>query len=129
MSRSGYSDDGEHVALWRQAVDQATFGARGQRFLRKLRDAFDVMPTKRLITGYIKDVAGDVCAFGALDPDAPNYSDAEELAKYFGIARALAAEIMYVNDEFLSWQIPGETPDQRWIRMRDWVEKQISPGE
>jgi hypothetical protein len=138
MSRSGYSDDYEYGMLWQQAVDRATFGARGQAFMRKLRDALDAMPEKRLITDAIKDETGAVCALGAVDPDAPHY-DAEDLAKHFGIARALAAEIVYQNDEDSPryqrdeagiWgRCSAETPEQRWTRMREWVEKQIGPDE
>jgi hypothetical protein len=88
------------------------------------------MPRKRLITDTIKDESGDVCALGALDPNAIEY-DASDLAKYFGIAHALAAEIVYRNDEDFDWQIGRrhETPEQRWTRMRAWVESQITPKE
>lgn len=98
MSRSGYSDDCENVGLWRGAVERATKGYRGQHLLRKLRDALDAMPRKQLITDAIKNESGEVCALGALDPQAPVY-DAPELAEHFRIARALAAEIVYLNDE------------------------------
>lgn len=124
MSRSGYSDECEHLELYRQAVVQATNGARGQALLSKLRDALDAMPAKRLIAGAVKDEAGDVCALGALDPSAPHY-DAKELAKHFGVARSLAAEIVYMNDE---WPFREETPERRWQRMRDWVDSQIKQG-
>jgi len=120
MSRSGYSDDCENLELWRGAVRRATTGYRGQHLLRKLRDALDAMPVKRLITDEIKDESGDVCAFGALDPNAP-YDEAGELAKHFGIARALAAEVVYMNDEWMR----RETPEERWSRMRAWVDSQI----
>lgn len=68
MSRSGYSDDCENVGLWRGAVQRATTGYRGQHLLKKLLDALDAMPTKRLIAGAIHDEHGEVCALGALDP-------------------------------------------------------------
>ena len=127
MSRSGYSDDyADEIpgCLWRQAVRRATFGARGQRFLRKLRDALDGMPTKRLITDVIRNEAGEVCALGALDPSAPQ--EPEEVAAHFGIARVLASEIVYMNDEYPSWwRVHDETPEQRWTRMRTWVDEQI----
>lgn len=138
MSRSGYSDDGDNRGLWRGAVRRATTGYRGQHLLRKLGDALDAMPTKRLITDAIKNEAGEVCALGALDSTVDAY-DAEVLAEHFGIARALAAEIVYRNDEDSPlWQrdsagfwvrSPDETPEQRWIRMRAWVDKQIIPDE
>lgn len=133
MSRSGYTDEydeGNPPCLYRQAVRRAIKGARGQRLLVKLRDALDAMPVKRLIDGVIKDEHGDVCAFGVLDPNAPMSEDnwdgycAENLAKHFGIATALAAEIVYMNDE-ANWQ--PETPEERWARMRAWVEKQLEP--
>lgn len=133
MSRSGYTDDCEHVGLWRQAVRRAATGYRGQHLLRQLRDALDAMPVKRLIAGNIKDEAGQVCALGALDQNAPQYDDwddwghRDKLAEHFKIAPALAAEIVYMNDEY-DWGTANETPEQRWTRMRAWVEKQILPA-
>lgn len=124
MSRSGYSDDGDNAALWRQAVHRATTGYRGQAFLVRLRDALDAMFVKRLITDEIKNESGDVCALGAVDATVEQY-EAEELAKHFGIATALAAEIVYMNDELYSWRLKGETPEERWVRMRAWVDQQI----
>jgi hypothetical protein len=128
MSRSGYSDDCENVGLWRGAVRRATTGYRGQHLLRKLRDALDAMPTKRLITDEIKNETGDVCALGALDPTATSY-DAWDLAEHFGIALALAAEIVYVNDAWYPWRAETETPEERWTRMRAWVDQQIITEE
>lgn len=135
MSRSGYSDDCDDempLALYRQAVHRATTGYRGQHLLRKLRDALDAMPHKQLITGAIKDDTGAVCALGALDPNAPAYDPDElddweyslKLAKHFGVAHALASEIVFINDEAMSWR-DDETPEQRWTRMREWVDEQI----
>ena len=127
MGRSGYSDDCDNLQLWRAAVDRATFGSRGQRFLRKLRDALDAMPTKRLITNALADERGEVCALGAVDPAAKvDPYDRDAVAAHFNIAPALAAEIAYVNDE-AAWHV--ETPEARWIRMRSWVDKQIGPDE
>lgn len=136
MGRSGYSDDyGDSdlpIELYRQAVHRATTGYRGQHLLRRLRDALDAMPSKRLIAGNIKDAAGQVCALGALDPTAPAYTGddwdedfghARKLATHFNVAPALASEIVYMNDEALSWK--DETPEARWTRMRAWVETQI----
>lgn len=129
MSRSGYIDDYDdepwRLICWRGAVASAIRGKRGQKLLRELLAALDAMPVKRLITDEIKNSRGEVCALGALDPTATSY-EAEELAKHFGIARALAAEIVYMNDEY-DWATAGETPEQRWARMRAWVEQQILP--
>jgi len=46
--------------------------------------------------------------------------DRVTVASIFGIAEAMAAEIMFVNDD---WH---ETPEQRWQRMREWVAEQIA---
>ena len=135
MSRSGYSDDCEHVALWRGAVKRATRGYRGQHLLKQLCAALDAMPVKRLIADAIVNDAGDVCALGALDATAPPYSAddcddwdyARNLAKHFNIAHALASEIVYMTDEAAIWL--AETPEQRWTRMRAWVDTQIVPDK
>jgi hypothetical protein len=134
MSRSGYVDDYDgQVELYRQAVENAILGKRGQALLRRLRDALDAMPAKRLITDAIQDERGEVCALGALDPTAPNavdgYDAADKIARHFNIAPALAAEIVYMNDEYCDWRTPAETPEQRWTRMREWVRKQIGPED
>lgn len=145
MSRSGYSDDCENLGLWRGAVQRAMTGYRGQHFLRKLRDALDAMPVKRLITGEIANGTGDVCALGSVDPACKaDPDDREAVGQHFGIAPAMAAEIVYINDErFDGEYVAAEgpslsayygrptsvwrpfTPEERWIRMRAWVDEQI----
>lgn len=129
MSRSGYSDDCDNLELYRHAVDRALGGARGQHFLRKLRAALDAMPVKRLITGRIRNASGDVCALGALDPNLTADSDAQDLAQHFGIAWAMAAEIVFMNDEYPYERAAAEeTPEARWTRMRAWVDRHIDPA-
>lgn len=131
MSRSGYVDDLNDWALirWRGAVTSALRGARGQAMLRELAAAMDAMPEKVLIANEL-EAEGDYCALGVLgakrgislvqiDPD-----DREQVAEVFGIAPALAAEIVFENDE-CGWH--GETPAQRWSRMRQWVQSNILP--
>ena len=129
MSRSGYSDDcsGWDQICWRGAVKSALKGRRGQAFLVELRDALDAMPGKRLIANSL-EVEGEFCTLGvigvkrgvdmaALDPD-----DREALGGAFGISPVMASEIVFMNDE-ACWQ--KESPEQRWLRMRDWVESNI----
>ena len=128
MSRSCYSDVCDNVELYRAAVDRATFGKRGQSFMRKLRDALDAMPVKALITDEIANSAGQVCALGAVDPITTiDPEDPIAVGAHFNIARSLAAEIVYENDEG-NYSRP-ETPEERWIRMRAWVAKQIGPED
>lgn len=129
MSRSGYSDDcdGWSLICWRGAVTSAIRGKRGQEFLSQLADALDEMPVKRLVAQEL-EAGGEFCTIGVLGAKRgielskldPN--DREEVAGVFGIAPALAAEIVFMNDEG-SWQ--KESPEQRWSRMRQWVADQI----
>lgn len=129
MSRSGYSDDcgGWDLICWRGAVKSALKGKRGQAFLIELRDALDAMSGKRLIADSL-EAEGEFCTIGvvganrgvdmaSLDPD-----DREAVGEAFGISPAMASEIIFMNDEG-SWQ--AETPEQRWERMRKWVESNI----
>lgn len=129
MSRSGYSDDCQDWALicWRGAVASAIRGNRGQAFLEEMLHAMATLPERKLISHDL-EAGGSVCALGAvgkargidmkdLDPE-----DRDQIAKVFGIAPALAAEIVYMNDE-ANWRI--ETPEQRFERMRAWIEEQL----
>lgn len=127
MSRSGYSYDLDNWDLirWRGAVASAIKGARGQAFLREMLAALDAMPTKRLIAREL-ELDGEVCALGCvgqqrgIDQSRIDPEDRETVAKTFGIAEAMAAEIVFINDDFRS-----EPPEHRWLRMRKWVAEQL----
>ena len=125
MSRSGYSDDCDGWALirWRGAVESAIKGKRGQKFLIELAEAMDAMPVKELIAYELVE-QGKFCTLGVIgkkrgiaieliDPE-----DSRTVAEQFGIANAMAQEIVFMNDE-AAWY--DETPSQRWERMRKWV--------
>lgn len=124
MSRSGYSDDCDcwDLICWRGAVKSAIKGQRGQAFLREMAEALDALPVKRLIKNELES-GGEVCAIGAVgrarginmkdvDPE-----DRERVAGLFGIAPALAAEVVSMNDD--GWY--EDTPEKRYERMRQWV--------
>lgn len=127
MSRSGYSDDGDienwELIRWRGAVASAIRGNRGQAFLRDLLNALDAMPEKRLIADDLIQPDGAVCAIGALgkvrgvDMTKLYPDDREAVAQTFGIAPALAAEIVYMNDDVFY----AQTPEGRWTQMRKWI--------
>jgi len=129
MSRSGYHDDceGWDLIRWRGAVKSAIRGKRGQEFLREMIAALDAMPEKVLIAKELITPTGDVCAMGAvakqrgLDVKEVDPEEREEVAKALNLSPAMVSEIAYLNDEWL-WD---ETPQQRWIRMRAWAEKQL----
>lgn len=130
MGRSGYSDDCDDeglLHLWRQAVSNAIHGARGQKFLRDLVTALDAIPDKRLIAEEL-EADGQVCAIGSVGKlrgipmEKIDPYDTRQLSEQFGIARALAKEIMFENDE---GAFTAETPEARWQRMRDWAMEHI----
>ena len=136
MGRSGYSEDCEYWDLirWRGAVNSAIRGRRGQAFLCELRDVLDAMPNKRLIDEDLVTSCGDVCTLGAIgvargieDLDKIDPSEHEVLAARFDIAPALVKEIEFTNDD--DFWASTETPENRWARMRIWVEKQLKPAE
>jgi hypothetical protein len=133
MSRSGYSDDSDGWSLicWRGAVQSAIRGKRGQTFFKDLLSALDELPTKRLIADeLVKD--GDACALGVLgikrgiDIAGVDPEDSETISTKFDIAGALAREVAYMNDEAGKF---NETPEERFVRVRSWVERQISIEE
>lgn len=126
MSRHGYSEDCENLAMWRGVIASATRGKRGQAFFRSLLAALDAMPQKRLVEGALQDAEGSVCALGCLgkargvDLNRVDTHDWDELGELFDIAPQLAQEVMYVNDE---WR--RDTPEARWLRVREWAAQQI----
>lgn len=132
MSRSGYSDDYEYLGLYRRTVERAIGGKRGQAFLRELATALDGMAEQRLIRSELIAESGEVCAIGSvckvrgLDVSAVDENDPDEVGKLVGIARSMAAEIEYENDERGR---ADETPELRWTRMRKWVSDQIASEE
>lgn len=129
MSRSGYSDDCDNLELYRAAVDRAMSGKRGQAFLRELANALDSMPEKSLIAGELVSESGAVCAIGAvckaraLDVSHIDYEDPYSVAMAIGVARSMAAEIAYMNDEY---EPRPEESAKRWERMRKWVQENIT---
>jgi hypothetical protein len=130
MSRSGYIDDDCEqwdLIRWRGAVNSAIKGARGQAFLAEILSAMDAMPEKKLIAHDLeKD--GAVCAIGSVgkargyDMTEIDPEDHEVVAARFGIAHALACEIMYMNDKAT---VHSETPEQRFERVRRWIKDEI----
>jgi hypothetical protein len=134
MSRSGYTDDyDDPLALgrWRSAVRSALNGRRGQAFLREMLAALDALPEKRLaredlevpVTGMpFRLQGGEVCALGAagrargISMDNLDPYESEQIAGAFGIADAMAREIVEVNDSY-----SRETPEARFARVREWV--------
>ena len=133
MSRSGYSDDcyGPALNMWRGAVNRALNGRRGQAFLREMAEALDAMPVKELVADEVVRDSEHVCAMGAvcvarkLNVSELDINDRDAVGDLLGIAPAMAAEIAWENDEHGPWR--GETPAERWTRMRAWVSENLQP--
>ncbi len=128
MNRSGYSDEGEHFAMWRGVIMSATRGKRGQAFFRALVEALDAMPDKRLVAGELETEEGAVCALGCLGKHrgiaigSVDTEDWDKLGELFNIAPQLAQEVMYVNDEDFRAR---HSPEERWQVVRTWAARQI----
>jgi hypothetical protein len=114
------------LASYRGRVANAIRGKRGQQFLKNLLSALDSIPNKRLIAGALEE-NGEFCAIGSLghvrelDMNSIDETDPGQVGRIFNIARSLAAEVAYENDEVGE----NQTPEQRWVRVRKWVEEQI----
>lgn len=132
MSRSGYSDDCDQWCLirWRGAVASAMKGSRGQAFLREMLAALDALPERKLIAKDLETADGAVCALGAIgkaramDLQKIDPEDHETVAGAFGLAHAMACEIMFENDDGAGYW-SNETPEQRFARMRRWIKSEI----
>lgn len=153
------NDDPLAYGRWRAAVRRAMSGRRGQAFLREAIAVLDAMPDKRLIrehlvfdgsqpvwsgsevivgadelvdrNGVIMPI-GSVCLLGAvgqarhLDMSDIDPEDMDTVAPAFDIADSMAREIVYWNDEGGD---RNETPEQRWQRMRKWIERNIKVND
>ena len=132
MGRAGYSDDLDQWDLirWRGAVASGIRGARGQQALCDMLEVLDDMPEKKLVSNELACEDG-VCALGALaqkrglDVSKIDPEDTELTAQHFSLSHAMVCEIVYINDD-CGWH--KETPEQRFIRVRAWVESQIKKG-
>lgn len=144
MSRHGYTENEDiggdwQYIRWRGQVASAFRGARGQAFLRETIEALDALPEKKLASASFAQTAEDgalpglFCTLGAvgrkrgidmryLEQMVSEEEDvSQDAGATFGVARAMAAEIMYENDEG-PWD---ETPEQRWMRMRRYLECEL----
>ena len=153
MSRSGYSEDcdGWELIRWRGAVESAIRGKRGQAMLADLVAALDALPDKSLASESLVNTDGEYCALGALgrargmDMAPIDPEDRQAVARAFGVAETLAAEVMFLNDEDSScdwlyidveicgpmrgWQthkqnvrVPNPRAGEvRWRNMRAWA--------
>lgn len=139
MSRSGYAeyddfDDQWQMIRWAGASSSARRGKRGQAFFRDLLAALDALPEKKLIVDSLRKEDGNVCALGAvaaargIPTDGLDPEDYDKVAGVFDIAPVLARDIVFVNDDDFG-EHPNESEEERFIRVRRWVERQIIEWE
>ena len=125
MSRSHYTEGGDNLHLWREAVYRAVHGRRGQAFLRRLLGELDAMWRRELITEHLVTDNGARCALGVilgrkareLKPD-----DHAAIGRALDIGRSLVQEIEFINDEGCQRKESGA---ERWVRVRQWVCRKI----
>lgn len=133
------------LGLWESAFARAVRGPRGQRLLRELEAALLAMPDRRLAEGAIaRD--GMVCAVGAyvamrrvnegaswgqaiaaLEAERGDGEDDDDLAAMWlgeslGMARTIAWELAFANDESYG----GMMPEARHAAILRWVRRHIA---
>jgi len=126
--RSGYTEDSEHLHLYRATVERSIAGKRGQAFLARARKALEGMPIKGLTEGRLDSPDG-CCVMGAVARSehitvaGVNPACSVAVGRVFDISAAMAAEIAFVNDG--EWDDEPETSEQRHRRVLAWVEANI----
>lgn len=131
MSRSGYSEDCEYINLYRGTVERSMASKRGQAFFRRLLDALEAMPERKLTESVLVGPEG-CCAMGAvavaegIDVSEIDPYDLDAVGKLFNISPSMAAEIAYKNDG--DWKRHA-TDEARWRYMHDWAAKKLGRGD
>lgn len=145
------NDDPLAEARWFGALKRALQGRRGQALLRELVEVLDSMDDKRLYPRKFITGDGKFCALGVLgakrgirmdDLGDADLCDIKKIAQRFDIAPTMAAEIMYMNDEYVAdeWAWVEERgkhkrlvcvhnenhPRERWEGMRAWAVEQLN---
>lgn len=136
MSRISYSEDEDYPGqfeLWQANCRRSIKGKHGQEELRALRDALLALPDKCLIHEALTDDEGGVCAIGAyakhkgldlqkFDPE----DETDEVGIAAGMPALVAWKVVEMNDmEFHS----RFSPEERYARMLEWVNKQLLSGD
>lgn len=155
MSRFwGDEDSGDYPSHWWEIdLARALTSGRGQRMLRDIEASLRAMPERKLIDSYIVryDEAvrvGEVCAIGAYAAyqqvkagatwadafaalnerwggEQDDHWNTRVLGRSVGLARTVAVELAFQNDEHFSYM----KPRQRWRAVLRWVRSQIKAVE
>ena len=115
---------------WSAKVPTLIRSPKGQSLLRELAAALDAIPERRLIDEMLIDEEGGCCAIGALcrargiDTAGMDDDGIECVAERLGVPLSLAYEVIEQNDDRYD-----ATPEDRWRRMRRWVDRHITNEE
>lgn len=131
MSRTTYSDECEHLELFRGNVRRSIRGYFGQARLKELRDALLALPVKVLHADIFAEGTKDaprVCALGAWalaktgdpetarslvsDPDSDN--ETADSLKQDGWPKLVVLDVIYENDRTAYVYETVEGPANRW---------------
>lgn len=154
MSRFWDDGDGDLPSVFHDIdLHRRLTSGRGQRILRDILDGLILMPEWRLVDGWIAQAPdedapyGAVCVVGAyaayqrvkageswteaVDVLAERWGgeqdDAwvtQQLGRSVGLAKAVAIELAWLNDEMFS----NLSPEERWHEMVGWIWGQIIPA-
>lgn len=108
-------------------MSSALKGKRDQAFLIDPRDAMDAMPNKSAWWRTRLKLTGSSApsvfssAKRSIEMSVIDAHCRETVSGVFRIAPAMAAEVVFENDE-CGW---NETSEQRWQRMRKWIGSHI----
>jgi hypothetical protein len=134
MGRISYSDDEDYPGqfeLWQANCIRSLRGKHGQEELRVLRAALLTLPDKRLIHGLLIDEEGGVCAVGAYAKhkglDLQEF-DPEDSTDDVGIEAGMPALVAWKVVEMNDMEFDHLTPEKRYTKMLEWVERQLLPG-
>lgn len=146
---------------WKASLNRAIKGKRGQAFLRAFIDQLESMPLDKRELGAdsITEPSGAMCSLGVMlhangkpapSPESESYLGPFEgweewetrewwtenagpaIAEDLNIAKSMAEEIMYVNDEWFN--PPRDCPRQRerrlrWAYMLRWAKSKLVAGK
>lgn len=149
MSRINYGEIDDLASMlsagrWEGRVKSALNGRPAQKTFRELEAALLALPEKRLISSFLCDADGCVCALGALA--AHKGIDKDELKKLFYVQDSWGHLEMPEADDVADWAernlnmtftlawliqeandetYEDATPEQRWEKMLAWTRSKI----
>jgi len=135
--RLNYSEEENYPGqfeLWQANCERSLKGRKGQTALRELETALLALSSKRLIAQELQNAEGDVCAIGALakyrgreekDFIADPEYEMQEVGVELGMPRLVAWKVVEVND----LEYAHLSPEARYMRVTEWIQRQLAKGD